>query len=61
MKITCAGMPKSCYKYVEWNTFKQGFTCKGKLTYKQVKGGVKLVDTDFTIKSDKLKKNFKKF
>ena len=61
VKITCAGMPKSCYKYVEWNTFKQGFTCKGKLTYKQVKGGVKLVDTDFTIKSDKLKKNFKKF
>ena len=61
VKITCAGMPKSCYKYVEWKKFKEGFTCSGKLTFKHVKGGVKLVDTDFTIKSDKkLKKNIKK-
>lgn len=27
-KITCAGMPKSCYKYVEWEKFKTGFTCR---------------------------------
>lgn len=60
VKITCAGMPKECYKYVEWEKFKQGFTCKGKLTPKHVKGGVKLVETDFTIKHDKkLKKNIK--
>ena len=60
IKITCAGMPKECYKYVEWEKFKQGFTCKGKLTPKHVKGGVKLVETDFTIKHDKkLKKNIK--
>lgn len=51
MKITCAGMPKECYKYVKWNKFKEGFSCGGKLTYKQVEGGVKLVETEFTIKS----------
>ena len=62
VKITCAGMPKECYKYVEWNKFKQGFTCGGKLTFKHVKGGVKLVETDFTIKYDKdLRKNIRKY
>ena len=60
IKITCAGMPKECYKYVEWEKFKQGFTCGGKLTFKHVIGGVKLVETDFTIKYDKeLKKSIK--
>ena len=62
VKITCAGMPKECYKYVEWEKFKQGFTCGGKLTFKHVVGGVKLVETDFTIKYDKeLKKTIKNF
>ena len=60
--ITCAGMPKSCYDNVTWDNFKEGFSCGGKLTYKQVKGGVKLVDTDFTIKTDKkLKKEINDF
>ena len=60
VKITCAGMPKSCYKYVEWEKFKQGFTCGGKLTFKHVIGGVKLDETDFTIKYDKkLKQSIK--
>lgn len=53
LEITSAGMPITCYKYVTWENFKTGFTCKGKLTFKHVKGGVKLVDTDFTIKEDK--------
>ena len=62
VKITCAGMPKECYKFVEWEKFKQGFTCGGKLTFKHVVGGVKLVETDFTIKYDKkLKQNIKKY
>ena len=62
VKITCAGMPKECYKFVEWNKFKQGFTCGGKLTFKHVVGGVKLVETLFTIKYDTdLKRNFRKF
>ena len=53
MKITCAGLPKSCYDFVEWEKFKEGFKCGGKLTFKHIKGGVKLVETDFTIKHDK--------
>ena len=63
IKITCAGMPKSCYDFVEWKKFKTGFTCGGKLTFKHVKGGVILVETDFTIKEEKVKTsiaNFKK-
>lgn len=62
VKITCAGMPKECYKYVEWDKFKQGFTCGGKLDVKHVKGGVKLIETTFTIKYDfELKKNIRKY
>ena len=62
VKITCAGMPKECYKYVEWEKFKQGFRCGGKLTFKHVIGGVKLVETEFTIKYDyELKKNIRKY
>lgn len=61
VQITCCGMPKSCYKYVEWEKFKKGFSCGGKLVHKHVKGGVKLVETNFTIKSDILKKNMKNF
>ena len=61
MHITCAGMPKSCYSQVEWENFKTGFTCGGKLTFKHVKGGVKLVETDFTIKEEKTIKNIVNF
>lgn len=61
MHITCAGMPKSCYSQVEWKNFKVGLTVGGKLTFKHVKGGVKLVETEFTIKDDKLRKNIDKF
>lgn len=50
MKITCAGLPDNCYSQVTWDNFKEGFTAHGKLTYKYVKGGVKLIETDFTIK-----------
>lgn len=52
MNITCAGLPKTCYNYVEWEKFKTGFTCGGKLTFKHVKGGVKLIETEFTLKDD---------
>ena len=30
-KITCAGLPESCYKYVDWDNFKEGFTCRWKI------------------------------
>ena len=33
----------------------------GKLTFKHVVGGVKLVETDFTIKEEKLINNLKNF
>ena len=33
----------------------------GKLTFKHVKGGVKLVDTDFTIKEEKVISTIEKF
>lgn len=59
--ITCAGMPKNCYSQVEWNNFKVGLSVGGKLTFKHVKGGVKLIETEFTIKDDKMSKNIDKF
>lgn len=40
---------------------KQDFLVHGKLTFKHVKGGVILVDTDFTIKEEKVIKNIEKF
>lgn len=40
---------------------KQVLLVHGKLTFKHVKGGVKLVETDFTIKEDKIKNNIVKF
>lgn len=61
INITCAGMPKSCYDFVEWETFKTGFKCGGKLTFKHVKGGVILVETEFTIKEEKVINSIVKF
>lgn len=60
--ICCAGMPKSCYDFVTWDKFKQGFTCGGKLRPVHLKGGIKLVETDFTLKKDtQMIKNINKF
>lgn len=43
------------------NDFKTGFSCGGKLTFKHIKGGVKLIETDFTLKDEKIIKTlFKK-
>ncbi|MBR3116522.1 MAG: hypothetical protein IKF36_01450 [Bacilli bacterium] len=57
LNTTIAGLPKKLGKYVNMNTFKKGFSVLAeetdkdhKLTFKHVKGGVLLVDTDFTIK-----------
>ena len=52
-KITCAGLPQRCYDQVTWENFKEGLKVDGKLAFKHVKGGVKLVETEFTIKEDK--------
>lgn len=37
VKITCAGMPESCYKYVEWDKFKSGFSCGRKASVQNCK------------------------
>lgn len=49
-KITCSGMPKSCYKQVTWDNFKVGSHFDNKLTMKHVKGGIVLKDNGFTMK-----------
>lgn len=53
MKITCAGLPQRCYDEVTWNDFKIGMKVDGKLRFKHVKGGINLVNEEFTIKADK--------
>ena len=57
MNTTIAGLPKRLGKYITVENFKKGFSIKAseedkehKLAFKHVKGGVLLVDTDFTIK-----------
>lgn len=57
MNTTIAGLPKRLGKYITLENFKKGFSIKAseedkehKLAFKHVKGGVLLVDTDFTIK-----------
>lgn len=56
-KVTVAGLPQDLAEYVTLEDFREGFSIlktdkdkKHKLTYKHVKGGVLLVDTDFSIK-----------
>lgn len=54
LNVTIAGLPKKAGKIINFNNFKVGFTtekltCEKKLTYKHVKGGVILTETDFTI------------
>ncbi len=50
LKITCAGLPESCYSQVTFENFNKDLSVSGKLSYKYVKGGVKLVETTFKIK-----------
>ena len=61
--VTVAGLPKKLAKYVTIENFKEGFSIlasdpekEHKFTYKSVKGGVLLVDTDFSIKYNDNKK-----
>lgn len=56
MNVTVAGLPKKLGNLITFDNFEIGFTTENidtenkKLTYKHVKGGVLLVDTDFSIK-----------
>lgn len=45
-------MPSRCYKYVTWDNFRENANYPDKLRFSHVKGGVKLVKTEFTIKSN---------
>lgn len=49
-KITCAGLPERCYKYVTWENFCEGSSYDGKLMFTHVPGGIILKDTKFTMK-----------
>lgn len=51
MKVTVAGMPKECHDQVTFENFEFGKTYEGgKKQPEAVKGGVVLVDVDFTLK-----------
>lgn len=50
IETTCAGMPKSCHKNVTWENFRVGTVYPGKLENKRVKGGVVLIEKEFTIR-----------
>ena len=56
MNVTVAGLPKKLGNLITFENFNVGFTTENidtdnkKLTYKHVKGGVMLVDTEFSIK-----------
>ena len=61
LNVTVAGLPKKLSPLINFENFNVGFTTENipdekikqtgkKLTFKHVKGGVLLVDTDFTIK-----------
>ena len=61
LNVTIAGLPKKLAPFINFDNFNVGFTTENidhnliknigkKLTYKHVKGGVLLVETDFTIK-----------
>lgn len=49
-KITVAGMPETCYEYVNFDNFKIGASYPGKLAHRTAIGGVVLEEIDFSIK-----------
>lgn len=53
LEVKCAGMNPAVKKQVTWENFKYGFVSNDKLKPKNVKGGVVLVNTPFTISEPK--------
>ena len=49
LKITCAGMPKSCHQFVTYDNFRAGNRFPGKLLPKHVAGGIVLSEIEFTL------------
>ena len=56
LNVKCAGMNDAIKEKVTYDNFKEGFSSYGKLLPKNVKGGVVLEDTEFTIKPVKISK-----
>lgn len=50
LKVTCAGLPKDCHKYVTFDNFEIGAEYHGKLVPKTVSGGVILTETKFKMR-----------
>lgn len=50
LKITCAGMPESCYKYVNWDNFKIGNSFSGKLKINHTAGGIVFTESPHTLR-----------
>lgn len=48
--IKCAGMPEKVKATVKWDDFHEGAVFKGKLQATQVKGGIALIEREFTIR-----------
>lgn len=49
LHVTCAGMPDNVKEKVTWDNFKRGLVLDGKLSPKQVDGGIILENTTFTL------------
>ena len=56
LNVKCAGMNDAIKEKVTYDKFRTGFTENGKLIPKNVKGGVVLQDTEFTIKDFEINK-----
>lgn len=56
LNVKCAGMNDAVKEKVTWDNFRPGFSESGKLVPKNVKGGVVLQDTEFTIKDFEINK-----
>lgn len=50
LNVVVAGLPKKLSNKVNFDNFKRTFTTGGKLVFKNVKGGVVLTNTEFSIK-----------
>jgi len=48
--VTCAGMSSRCHVNVTFDNFENGLSVGGKLEQKRVKGGIVLIDKDYSIK-----------
>lgn len=50
LKITSAGMPDGCYKYVTWDNFRAGNSFEGKLKIHHVPGGIVFSESPHTLR-----------